>query len=77
MSFMVWRSPNISSENIFLSHASSFEAAAVTRHSVSTVDCANVFCLLLLHEIILPPLRTQYSGVDLLFEGDQGQSASK
>lgn len=76
MSFVLWRSPNLYSKSKFLSHASSFELVSISWYSTSALDNATLFYFLLLHGIILPPIRKQYLNMDLLSDGDPTQFAS-
>lgn len=54
------KSLNLSHESKFLSHTNSSKVVLIARYSTSALDIVIVFGFLLLHEIILLPIRTQY-----------------
>ena len=51
-------------------------AKAIARYSVSALDLTTASCFLLLQDIKLPPMTTQYPDVERLFVGEPTESAS-
>ena len=55
---------------------SSHIARVIARYSASALDPATTSCFLLLQDIRLPPIKTQYPKVERLSVGEPAQSAS-